>query len=207
MGEDRGDELLFFQSLESGHLVVVGDEFVEGDIVVIFGERLPIEGNETGWFNFVEEGGVLVWGDIHFGTNLFGGGRATEILFDLVEDFGEFFPFFADGSWGPVHAPDFVVDGAADVESGVSGEGLSEGGIKLADSGEEAMEADAVEVIDAEDGREEDAHPIDRGFNQREVGGDESILVIAGVIGSQSLDGGSWNRRRRERWSEMKHDG
>ena len=131
-------------------MVVVGNEFVEGDIVVIFGERLAIERNETGWFNFVEEGRVLVWGDIHFGTNLFGGGGATEILFDLVEDFGKFFALFADGSWGPVHATDFVVDGTADMESGVSGERLSEGGIKLSDCGEEARKADAVEVVDAD---------------------------------------------------------
>jgi len=91
------------------------------------------------------------------------------------------------------------------MESGVSGEGLSEGGIKFSDCGEEAMEADAVEVIYAENGGEEDAHPIDGGFNEREVCGDESVLVVAGVISSQSLDSGSWKRRGWESRGEMKH--
>ena len=47
--------------------------------------------------------------------------------------------------------------------------------------------------------------PIDGGFNQREVCGDESVLVVARVIGSQSLDSGSWKGGGWERRSEMKH--
>lgn len=177
--EPIGDHAGDFAAKRAVHrvfLAMIGQALVLGDAVVEFVLEGGVEADEGGGANLIEPMAVFAGGDFEGLGHLLLGGEAAFALLDLLHDGLDFARFGVHGTRDPIHAAEFIEDGAANAQAGVSLKGSASGGVILTDGAEQTAEAGAVKVFAIDVRRKCHGEATDDGADEGQIFFDELFL-------------------------------